>query len=227
MNNKTKLSIAGAIIMVGVFISVSGATAQTSQMSVLPTCNSVTFNGYVTPNGNPTTVWFEWGTSTALGNQTNKQIFNSNSNFSQLVNGLAEDTTYYYRAMATNIEGNAVGQIVSFRTSTCTVPIPLPTVNISADQTNLQYNGSTVVRWNSNNATSCFGSNGSNGWSGNKSFSGSFTTGALTNGTTFSITCSNATGQVNDSVTISVAPKPLNPPGVETRPPTVTTMTAY
>src|SRR3989344_4336186 len=163
MNNKTKLSIAGAIIMVGVFISVSGATAQTSQMSVLPTCNSVTFNGYVTPNGNPTTVWFEWGTSTALGNQTNKQIFNSNSNFSQLVNGLAEDTTYYYRAMATNIEGNAVGQIISFRTDKCTKPVPNPTVTLSADQTNIQYESSTTIRWNSTDATSCFASGGSNG----------------------------------------------------------------
>ena len=58
----------------------------------------------------------------------------------------------------------------------CTVA---PTVNISADDTNVDYNAATYLRWSSTNATSCSASCGSSGWAGSKSFSGSFYTGAL------------------------------------------------
>src|SRR3989344_747985 len=80
-----------------------------------------------------------------------------------------------------------------------------PTVSLTADNINLTYNGNTILRWSSNNATSCNANNGTNGWAGNKSTSGNFYTGNLPNTTTYSITCSNSGGQQTyDSVTINV-----------------------
>ncbi|MEO5635296.1 MAG: hypothetical protein ABIS26_01155, partial [Candidatus Paceibacterota bacterium] len=91
-------------------------------------------------------------------------------------------------------------------------------VRISADNTNLIYGGSTTVRWNTNDADSCYGSGGSNGWQGNKSSSGgSFSTGPLTFTTTYSINCSGSGGSDSDSVTVFVN----NPPTVIQQPPVV------
>src|SRR3989344_635824 len=79
-----------------------------------------------------------------------------------------------------------------------------PTVNLTADDSNIDYNDSTTLRWTSNNATSCNASGGTNGWSGSKSTSGSFFTGELDSDETYSITCTNNSGSASDSVTINV-----------------------
>jgi len=86
-----------------------------------------------------------------------------------------------------------------------------PTVNLSADDTNIDYNASTYIRWNSTNTTSCSASGGNSGWAGSKSFSGSFYTGALSSTKTYNITCINNTGSANDSVTVNVGSQVLNP----------------
>ena len=79
-----------------------------------------------------------------------------------------------------------------------------PTVDIYANPANVNYNGSSTITWNSNDADSCRASGGTNGWSGSRSRSGSFFTGNLTNTTTFSINCSNDEGSRSDSVTVYV-----------------------
>ena len=79
-----------------------------------------------------------------------------------------------------------------------------PTVNLSADDTNIDYNASTYIRWNSTNTTSCSASGGNSGWAGSKSFSGSFYTGSLYDNVTYTIRCSNDTGSADDSITIVV-----------------------
>lgn len=86
-----------------------------------------------------------------------------------------------------------------------------PTVNISANPPNVLYNGSSIIRWNSSNATSCSGSNGANGWAGFRALSGTFNTGALTTGTTYSITCSNSTGSDGDFALVSVGSQNQTP----------------
>ncbi len=88
-----------------------------------------------------------------------------------------------------------------------------PTVDLSASQTNLPYNGSTTLVWNTSNATSCNATNGTNGWSGGKSATGgSFYTSNLTNTTTYTITCSNIQGQTaSDSVTLIVENQNVTP----------------
>jgi len=84
----------------------------------------------------------------------------------------------------------------------------LPTVTITADSTSLNYNDATTVRWSSQNATTCVGSGGSTGWSGTRTVSGSFPTGALTSTATFTISCSNSAGSASASVTVNVGPQP-------------------
>ena len=79
-----------------------------------------------------------------------------------------------------------------------------PTVSLTADDSSLSFNGSTILRWSSTNATTCSGSGSNNGWTGSRSLSGSFNTGALTSTRTYNITCSNSSGSASDSVTVNV-----------------------
>ncbi len=81
----------------------------------------------------------------------------------------------------------------------------VPTVVLSADSTNVAFNGATTIRWSTTNATSCNATGGSTGWSGTRSIGpGSFYTGSLTGTRTYSMTCSNSSGSASDSVTVSV-----------------------
>lgn len=111
---------------------------------------------------------------------------------------LTNTTTFYISCT------NSTGQVNNQVTVYVNNQIQNPTVNISANPSNVDYNGSSVITWNSNNATSCNASGGSNGWSGSKSTSGTFFTGNLINITTFYISCTNSTGQASDQVTVSV-----------------------
>ena len=124
MNKKIKLSFLGSLIIVGLFAGVNINTA--SAETATTTCNnavwSALLSGTVTPNGTSTQAWFEWGKSTSLGNPTPKQTFSVTSSYSQTLSPLAENTTYYWRAMAQNKYGTAEGTIKSFSTSTCSQP---------------------------------------------------------------------------------------------------------
>jgi hypothetical protein len=65
------------------------------------------------------TVWFEWGTDTNYGNTTSPQPLLSdtnNFNLSQTITGLIKDTAYHFRCVATNFQGIAYGQDVTFIT---------------------------------------------------------------------------------------------------------------
>lgn len=101
-------------------------TASSTNTSASVTCNSATLYGEVWTNGTPTTVWFEWGTSTSLGNATPSQTKSTDGQFSRNLSGLSENTTYFYRAMAANQYGSSTGSTLSFTTKTCTSPTPTP-----------------------------------------------------------------------------------------------------
>lgn len=80
---------------------------------------SAALNGYVNPNGTTdTTRWFEWGTSSSnLNNQTTHYAHGTTADgFSTSIWNLAPNTTYYFRAVAQNSQGNVPGQTLSFVT---------------------------------------------------------------------------------------------------------------
>ncbi len=183
------------------------------------TCNSATLTGYVSTYGEPTRARFTYAVdynSVASGQgiiKTPVQTFNNDGDISQLISNLFENTTYYYRLEVTNQYGSDNGSIESFTTPACqnqnNTPQPAQvTVSLSADQTNISYDNNTILRWSSNNATSCNASGGSNGWSGNKSTNGSFSTGNLTNTTSYNISCTNGTSSDSKSVTVNVGGQP-------------------
>jgi uncharacterized repeat protein (TIGR01451 family) len=82
-------------------------------------CDSATLHGHVEPNGASTDVWFEWGTSPSLGNRTPAPAgspFSTNSTFSYQLTNLSPNTTYFFRAMASNENGTATGATLDFFT---------------------------------------------------------------------------------------------------------------
>lgn len=78
-------------------------------------------------------------------------------------------------------------------------------VSIEAIPSIIPYNTGTFVKWQAEEATSCIGSGGYNGWAGPKSVDGgTFITGKLTSNITYTITCQNAFDTISDSVTVTV-----------------------
>ncbi|MDO8603871.1 MAG: hypothetical protein Q7K40_00430 [bacterium] len=121
MNKKIKLFVASLVVVAWVF----GGTGIASAQTTTATCNSATLQGTLTSTGGATTtVWFEWATSAATvdagsGTKTATQTFNSPQSFSQNISGLNQNTTYYYRAVFSNVNGSTNGTTRSFATSTC------------------------------------------------------------------------------------------------------------
>jgi len=72
------------------------------------------------PNGNPTTVHFEYGPTAAYGQSTSPSAIGGDLGLhpvSATVTGLSADTLYHYRAVAINAIGTTYGPDQTFRTS--------------------------------------------------------------------------------------------------------------
>jgi len=104
----------------------SAPTVQTRNTSyIFP--NSALVMGSVNPNGSVTNSWFEWGSSTSLGNSSIQQPVgsgNSSLETSYGFSGLQPSTTYYYRTAAQNAYGVERGTILSFNTLQSTTYVP-------------------------------------------------------------------------------------------------------
>lgn len=216
MNKKIKLYISlilGISIIVGFFAIANPALALT--------CNSATLQGTLSIVNPPVSARFSYSADRSKvenggGAKTAPQTFPNRGNFTveQFISGLTEKTTYYYRLEFTDSSGTQNKTIENFTTPACPVIVPnptptptspAPTVFLTTDSTNVNYGGTTTLRWSSTNATSCFASGGTNGWSGNKNTSGGFNLGFLINTATYQITCVNDAGvQANSQVTVSV-----------------------
>ncbi|MBI5138863.1 MAG: DUF11 domain-containing protein [Candidatus Vogelbacteria bacterium] len=90
----------------------------TTQSATNVTVSSATLNGYLTAsNYSNVTRWFEWGTNSSYGNRTNTQSAYSAGNFSDYISGLSQNTTYFFRAVAQDGNGNvAYGSQLNFTT---------------------------------------------------------------------------------------------------------------
>lgn len=108
--------------------TLSAPTVTTSQATGIAG-DSATLVGTVNPEGSATTAWFEWGTTSSLGQVTQVQYVGSGTGAIFVyasTPGLESNTTYYYRLDATNATGTNYGSIVSFATLT-TLPAPILT----------------------------------------------------------------------------------------------------
>jgi len=129
---------------------------------------SAQLDGMVTPNGLPTTAWFQWGTSTNYGLVTPASVVGSNFNFNVIytastVTGLTVNLPYHYRLVASNAvgvtfgfdrifdQGNVVAWGADFLGQT--VPIPTGLTNLVTaigagyDFSIALNNNGTVVAW--------------------------------------------------------------------------------
>jgi hypothetical protein len=84
------------------------------------TQTSATLSGTVNPEGQATTYVFQYGTSTAYGNQTPTASAGSGTKSvpaSAPLGGLVANTTYHYRLVATSVNGTTLGHDISFKTA--------------------------------------------------------------------------------------------------------------
>jgi uncharacterized repeat protein (TIGR01451 family) len=198
MNTKIKLSVfAVFVVLFGLFAVATPASAMT--------CNSATIYSTTSTYTYPISAYFVYGTdyntvANGGGTSTSTQTIEPGSTIQQLISGLLGNTTYYYKLIVSgqNTDTN------NFTTPSCqTTQTNPPTVTLNANPSNVSYDGSSTLTWNSSNATSCTASGGN--WYGTQDTSGDFPTGSLTNTTTYNITCTGSTGlSANASATVYV-----------------------
>jgi hypothetical protein len=85
------------------------------------TASTASFNGEITSTGSTTVTQhgFVWGTGSSLvdGDTTTTTLgTGATGTISETITSLRHETTYYFRAYATNSSGNAFGSILSFTT---------------------------------------------------------------------------------------------------------------
>jgi len=83
--------------------------------------NRATLNGIINPNGIPTEVFFEYGTTTSYGSEVaysqNPCTGQDTITVSRNLTGLAPITTYHYRIKTINYQGTSFGQDMTFKTN--------------------------------------------------------------------------------------------------------------
>jgi subtilisin-like proprotein convertase family protein len=83
-----------------------------TQPATSVTGTSARLNGMATPNGPPTTAWFEWGTSATYGNQTPPVSVGGSFNVVYVpsqINGLVMNQPYHFRLVVSNLLGVVYG----------------------------------------------------------------------------------------------------------------------
>jgi hypothetical protein len=123
------------VVLAAVF-ALSGLTAASALASGKPTVETkpaspvggayATLNGTVNPNGETgNSYYFEYGTTTSYGSSTPKGILASGSEavkVSKVIEGLAVNTTYHFRVVATNKSGTTDGADEVFTTTSTEKP---------------------------------------------------------------------------------------------------------
>jgi hypothetical protein len=133
---RTRLAAAIVLVacgMLAVAITSAGSPAPASAAASAPSTttsspadvgqSSATLNGTVNPNGQSTTYYFQYGTTTSYGTQTSPADVGSGTTpvaVHQAIFGLSQNTTYHYRLVATNATGTTNGADGTFTTPTTT-----------------------------------------------------------------------------------------------------------
>ncbi|MCL5884058.1 MAG: fibronectin type III domain-containing protein [Deltaproteobacteria bacterium] len=123
----------------------SAAPAVSTVVATSISATGATLNGNVTPNGQATAAWFEWGTSATLSSyNTTTSMSAAGGTSAQPVTapltGLSAGATYYFRVAAGNATGTSKGSILQFTASD-----PSPLVTVFSDDFSADTTGSYVV----------------------------------------------------------------------------------
>jgi PKD repeat protein len=128
------------------------------------TANTAALQGGVYPNRADTTYWWEYGTTTAYGQQTVPKDIGSGSTPVQVADsliGLSPGTTYHYRLVAQNSFGTEYGYDYTFTTSdpialfTASPPVSTPGGLADFDASSSTDSAGTITdyRWNFGDGT--------------------------------------------------------------------------
>jgi glucose/arabinose dehydrogenase len=101
-------------------VALSGCVSGATDPPANVTDKAATLQAHGSAGGKAATWWFEYGSSTSYGSSTQHRDGGSGTdtrNVSERVTGLAPDTTYHYRACASNADGSGCGKDVTFRTA--------------------------------------------------------------------------------------------------------------
>jgi lysophospholipase L1-like esterase len=122
---------------------------------------------------------------------------------------LAANTSYTYNVRAydrvTPNRNESVNSTPASATTLPGAPPPPPTVTLTATPTAVASGSTTLLAWDSSNATTC---TAAGGWAGAKATNGSAASAALNNDTTFSLSCTGAGGTTSQSVSVTIIPPP-------------------
>lgn len=115
--------------------SSASAPSVVTDSRAVPSNSTAVVTGRVTPNGAPTTYWYEYGQTSGLGARTSAQSIGSG--FTAIpspgyITGLSANTTYFFRLSAQNRLGTVNGSTSSFSTNSN----PPPTGNAPTVSTN-------------------------------------------------------------------------------------------
>ena len=109
-----------AIYHMGINLATSGPPVVTTAAASAVTGTTATLNGIVNANGDPTTVNFEYGLTTAYGTTVPgvpaTVSGTTDTPVSASISGLVPGTTYHYRATGTNANGTTDGVDMTFTT---------------------------------------------------------------------------------------------------------------
>jgi hypothetical protein len=96
----------------------TGPPVVTTNAATNVTTSSGTLNGSLDPHGLPTTVFFQYGTTTSYGSATptQNQAGNTYRNITANISGLTPHTIYHFRMVATNGGGTRMGIDRTFTT---------------------------------------------------------------------------------------------------------------
>jgi len=127
---KLKIWLIQIVLMIGLIGGVNFVWAQSCPSQTQYSTNYAVLVGAVsdTAGDSNVQVWFDWGTSSALGNSTPIQSLFVTSvpyRFCYTLTNLQPCTTYYYRAVIRNSGGTNYGTIYSFTTRCSSVTNPL------------------------------------------------------------------------------------------------------
>jgi hypothetical protein len=127
--------LVGAVACLGAAMALGAPAAMAASEPAVSTGNataitstSATLNGTVNAEGQATTYYFEYGTTTNYGSQTPSTTAGSGTATAKVsapVASLMPNATYHYRLVATNPSGTTLGSDVSFTTP----KPPLPAVS--------------------------------------------------------------------------------------------------